>query len=470
MDRSELERSQQVIGTDWEQAFHRFENVIACGNEILQVRAAIKLARLVNHAPESILAGSIPILVKLLGSPFSGSSSLSIQEAVAFCLKCITCQGEGKLAVVVGQSGAIPSLLKLLPHSEGRLQKVLLKCLRNMVTFADANCIIVVENGGLEVVLNMFSASSDGLRRFLLEIFSALALLREVRRVIISLGGLPFLVESARFGSMISRTRAAQAIGLLGLVRRARRMLIDSGSIPVLIELLRVGDLSTKLVAGNALGVISSHVDYIRPVAQAGAIPLYVELIQGPEPMGKEIAQDVFCILAVAEANAVTIAEHLVRVLKGGDDGAKAAAADVLWDLSGYKHASFVVRNSGAIPVLVELLRHGSVDIREKVSGAVSQLSYHGADRVALADAGAIPLLLDTLDDESEEVRDNAAEALASFSEDPLLHDRVSDGFSMSGFQNMRGVMIQAHDSNVHLVRSLRQMSIDQLTWDPGLI
>uniref|UniRef100_A0A5B7BPT4 Putative armadillo repeat-containing protein 4 n=1 Tax=Davidia involucrata TaxID=16924 RepID=A0A5B7BPT4_DAVIN len=450
MDHSELKRSRVEISTDWEEALHLYENVIACESKALQVRAIIKLARLADHAPDDILARTIPILVELLGSPI-GNSSPSIQEAAAYCLKCIACQGEGTLAVIIGQSGAIPYLLRLLPHSDGSLQRVLLKCLRNIVTFGDLNRMIVVRNGGLEIILNMCNSCPDGSRRFLLEILSALALLREVRRVIVSLGGLRFVVESARCGSMISRTRAAQVIGLLGLVRRARRMLVDSGAISALIDLLRDGDISTKLVAGNALGVISSHVDYIRPVAQAGAIPLYAELLQGPDPMGKEIAEDVFCILAVAEANAVTIAEHLVRILRGDNDEAKAAAADVLWDLSGYKHSLSVVRNSGAIPILVELLRNGNGDVREKVSGAVAQLSYNEADRVALADAGAIPILIDMLQDESDELRDNAAEALVNFSEDPLLCDRISDAFSIPSFQNMQDRLIQIRASNARL-------------------
>ncbi|KAK3032479.1 hypothetical protein RJ639_037292 [Escallonia herrerae] len=204
----------------------------------------------------------------------------------------------------------------------------------------------------------------------------------------------------------------------------------ESFRVRVLIDLLRVGDVPTKLVAGNALGVISSHVDYIRPVALAGAIPLYSELLHGPEPMGKEIAEDVFCILAVAEENATSIAEHLVQILRGSDDEAKAAAAEVLWGLSGYEHSLSVVRNSGAIPVLVEILTSGNLDLREK--------------------------------DESEELRDNAAEALVNFSEDPLLCDRISKALNVPSFQRMQDWLTQIRASDAHLAASLRRMSIEQ--------
>lgn len=471
MDQSGSEGRQLGTSTNWEEALHLYQNVIACESEALCLQATIKLAHLSNYAPESILVQVVPILASLLGSS-STTSNTSILKACAYSLKCIACQGEGRLALLIGQSGAIPSILSLLPHSEGHLQRVLLKCLRNIVTFGDANRMIVVRIGGLEIILNMLKSCFDGSKRFLLEILSALALLREVRRVIVSLGGVGFLVESATRGSMISRTRAAQAIGLLGLVRRARRILVDSGAIQVLTELLRDGNASTKLVTGNALGVISSHVDFIRPVAQAGAIPLYAELLQGTEPMGKDIAEDVFCILAVAEPNAMTIVEHLVRILRGNDDEAKAAAADVLWDLSGYKHSFSVVQNCGAIPLLVEILSNGgSVDVREKVSGVVAQLSYNEADRVYLADAGAIPLLTDILlQDESEELRDSAAEALVNFSEDPLLRSRISDAVNVPSFQSMQNRLIQIRVSDASLAAAVRQTSIEQLTWDPGLV
>ena len=46
-----------------------------------------------------------------------------------------------------------------------------------------------------------------------------------------------------------------------------------------------------------------------------------------------------------------------------------------------------VVRNSGAIPILVDLLSDRNVKVKEKVSGAIAQLSYDEADRQALANA-----------------------------------------------------------------------------------
>ncbi|XP_015902612.2 vacuolar protein 8 [Ziziphus jujuba] len=469
MGHAQVEKFQENVNPDWEQAFDRFESVIASGSEAMRLQVTKRLAALCKRAPEHVLVLTIPILAGLLGDDSSNGSS-SIQEAAAYCLYRIACQGEDRIAIEIGQSGAVQSILRLLPRSDNGFQRILIKCLWGFVTFGKGNRVIVARNGGLEIIIGMLNSYTDDTRRYLLEILSALALLSEVRRVLASLGGLGFLVEAASYGSVVSRERACQAIGLLGVTRRGRHMLVELGVIPALVELFRDGDVTTKLVAGNSLGVISAHVGYIRPVAEAGAIPLYAELLQGPEHIGREIAEDVFCILAVSESNAVSIVEHLVRILIEGDDEAKAAAADVLWDLSGYKHAVSVVRNSGVIPILVDLLSDRNVEVKEKVSGAIAQLSYDEADRLALANAGAIPVLIELLHDDSEELRDNAAEALINFSEDPLQHDQVSTAFDAPSFQNMQNRLAHMRASDEHTVRSMRRMSIEQLAWNPDLV
>ncbi|TXG67413.1 hypothetical protein EZV62_008688 [Acer yangbiense] len=446
------------MNPNWEQVLDQFEQVMASGiDEALQVDAMKKLAYLCNCVPEEILNRTIPILAKVLDDNDSSNGlSWSVRQAAACCLRRISCHGDGRLATEIGQSGAIHSLLRLLPESDHDFQRVLVGCLWCAVTFGSENRVIVATNGGLEIVVAMLNSCDEDTGKYLLEILSALTLMREGRRVLSSLGGLRFLVEAARFGSMVSRERACQAIGLLGVRKRARHRLVELGIILVLVELFRVGDSTTKLVAGNSLGVISAHVDYIRLVSEAGAILLYAELLQGPD------------FIAVAEENAISIAEHLIRILREGDDESKAVAADVFCGLSDYKHSIPVVRSSGAIPILVNLLRDGNVEVRERVSGAIAKLSYDKEDRVALADAGAVPLMIDILHDESEELRDTATEALINFYEDPSLQERISATIDDLSLQRME--MIRLHASNEQMVRSLRRMFIEQLTWDPDLV
>ncbi|XP_073274209.1 uncharacterized protein [Primulina huaijiensis] len=462
---SESKLAESSNSRNWNEAFQLYSNAITCGNDGLKVEATIKLAKMSRHAPENILALTVPLIVGLLESPLNPS----ILEASAYCLKCLASQGDGRLAHLIGQSDAIPLLLNLLPNTEGRLQISLLKCLRNLVTFWDSNSRTVASNHGLEIVLRMLNSSSD-VKDILYEILSALALTREVRRYILNSRNVYHLVEAANCGRLISRTRAAQAIGLLGLIKSARPTLVDAGAIPVLVQLLKHGDPSMKLVAGNALGVIASHIDHINLVAQAGVIPLYVELLQGSDPIGQDIAVDVLCILAVNEENAITIAGHLVELLRGGKDGAKAGAVDVIRDMSNYKHSMSVVENAGAIPILVELLKDENTNVKERVSGAIAQLSCNKADRVALANSGAIPILLNVLlEDEPNELIDNAVEALVNFSADPSLGEQISCISESPLFQNMRYRVLEMGDSDESWASSSDQTSVCDIPSEPDL-
>ncbi|KAF7831303.1 vacuolar protein 8 [Senna tora] len=470
MDISDLREVDETCNLDWEKALSQFQNVMVSGTMGMQIKAMIMLAHQSKHAPESVLSRIIPHLTGILGDYQSNQSSgFSLQKASAYCLKCIASRGDGELAMEIGRHGAATSLLRWLSHSDGEFQEVLIKCLLVVVTFSNRSRAAVASSGGLEIIISLLDlCTDDDIRLYLLEILSALALLKDVRRALARFGGLHLLVEAASSGTMVSRERACQAIGLLGVPRRSRRMLIEIGVIPVLVELLSEGDETTKLVAGNALGVISAHVDYIRPVAQAGVISLYAELLQGLERTGKDIAEDVFCILAVAEENAIEIVGHLVRILREGDEESKASAAEVMWDLSGYKHSASVIQESGAIPILIELLRSETEEVRQNVSGACAQLSYEEADRMALAEAGAIPILIDMmLHDELEDVRDNAAEALINFAGDPLYNNRVSDAISFPSFREIQNRITFIRASNEHMARSMRRMSDWQLTWNP---
>ncbi|CAA7393327.1 unnamed protein product [Spirodela intermedia] len=465
-DRSEVSEGDRLDRhVDWDRLLRHFSDAATRGAEDQQLRASRELRRLCKYAPERVLRETIAVLVGLLGSPNS-----AVQEAAARSLSCVARWGGGSLCPVVGQSGAIAALLRLLPQATGGRERRLAECLRTLVAFDNGNRVILARNGGLEGILHLIPLCADETRGCLLEVLSAVAMLWEVRRAIVHTGGLPLLIEAVSCGPMTSRRRAAHAIGLMATASRVHHMLVDWRVVPALLDLLREGDPQAKLTAANSLGIISSHVDYLRLVAQAGAIPLYAELLEGQDALGKEIAEDVFCILAVVEENAVLICAQLVKILRGDDEDAKAAAADVLWGLSGHNHSFSVIGESGAIPLLLSLLQEGGDDAREKALGAIVQMSYDEADRRVLADEGAIPVLIGLLRSESEELEDNAIEALVNFSEDPFLCDRVSEVSDHPLFLAVRVRLAIIRSSDEHLIRSLQQLSVDHFTSHPELM
>lgn len=463
--------SQSRDDPNWDELLCQFEQSMASGSAKIRVKAIIKLAQLSSTAPDHVLSRTIPTLVEVLNvNPVNLSrESVHVQQAVAYCLKVIALKKNDQLGRKIVQLGCVKFILRLLPRASGYHRKILVKCFWSLVVVNEVDWLLVDGNDALEVVIAVLGSCFDDSRKYLLEILGVIALLGETRRTLEN-AGLGLLIEAASSGSMVSRERACQAIGLLGKSRRARFLLVELDVIPVLVEVLRDGDTMMKRVAGNSLAVVSQDRDSIPRLAESGAIPLYVDLLEGPDPIGKEIAEDAFFLLAGAEENAVVIAGHLVRILRTGDDEAKAAAADVLWDLSSYIYSTPVLRNSGAIPILVGLLKDGNVLVRERVSEAVSKLCRGKTERTAVVDAGAVPVLVELLQDESGEVRYNAAEALVHISEDPSQRQNL-DGAAIEtpAFQAAKKRLNFLRAPNANVANS-RQMIIERIFRDQLLI
>jgi dihydroneopterin aldolase len=152
-------------------------------------------------------------------------------------------------------------------------------------------------------------------------------------------------------------------------------------------------------------------------IHQTGTIPLYAELLKENHPLAKDIVEDVFCILARIRNIAGVVLENLVGILRGEDDLVISAAVDILLAVAEYQDIHRFLKTSGAITVIVDLMRNGNHDIIEKVTGAIAQLSYEEYIRKVLMEVGAIPILLDLVHGHLGDLSEStAAEALISFS------------------------------------------------------
>ncbi|XP_078430110.1 ARM repeat superfamily protein [Wolffia australiana] len=449
--------------SDWEGLLVIFANAADRGSEDQQLIAIHALRRLCNRAPELILRQTIPFVVGLIES-----SSSSVGESAARCLISVARFNAGSLCSAVGVAGGVESIISLLPRSDGAHQRSLARCLILLLESDVQNRSIFGRSGGLSVILRLIPLSAEENKDFFFEILSAAALSREVRRAVVRFRGVPILIQALSRGPFISRARAAQAVGLMAMGGVVRRRLVDSGAVPALFDLIRHGNPPAKLTAANSLGVIASHVENLPMVTRAGAIPLYSELLQGEDPLGKEIAEDVLCILAVVEDYAVQICEQLVRILRGDDEEAKAAAADVICGISSHRHSVSVIEESGAVPLLLGLLMERREDVREAALGAIVQMSYDDLDRVALAEKGAVDLLIGLMSgSEIEVLKEEAVEALINFSEDSAFCDRVSQVADDPLFQSVRSRLARIRSADEELVRSLRQLSVDRFASHP---
>ena len=144
---------------NWEKALRQFQHVIATGTKSMKIKAMMMLARFSKHAPDHVLARTIPLLTEILGhnNRSNDSTILSLQKAAAYCLKCIACRSD-ELIIQMGANGAAQSLMSLLPHSNGKFLEVLVKCLLVVVSFCNTSRTVVATNGGLEIIVNLLKS------------------------------------------------------------------------------------------------------------------------------------------------------------------------------------------------------------------------------------------------------------------------------------------------------------------------
>ena len=90
------------------------------------------------------------------------------------------------------------------------------------------------------------------------------------------------------------------------------------------------------------------------------------------------------------------IIDEAVMMLQDVDDERKEIAALALWRYAHANDAMIVaIREAGAIPLLVELLKSGSAEARRYAAGALENIADANAEnKVVIREAGGIPPLL----------------------------------------------------------------------------
>ncbi|RLN19960.1 uncharacterized protein C2845_PM02G22100 [Panicum miliaceum] len=439
---------------DWAEAARKYLDVVSSGDEAAAVRATLEVKRLAGHAPDSAVRLAVRALVSLLAR----SPPPRLQAAASQALCSVVRIDGGRFAAEAVDAGFFPVAQRLLPESEEVPQRMLLRCLSCILTLHATSRVVFGRGGGAEVILDLLPGCSGATKRRLVEILSVLALMKEVRRLLLTDGKVKYLVAAISFGNLASRTRAAQAAGLLGASTIGRSLLVEMGAPLALVGLMRNGDSSAKLVAANALGIVSSIGPHLPLIHQSGAIPLYAELLKESHPLAKDIVEDVFCNLISIRDNAGVVLENLAGILRGEDDPAISAAVDVLLALAEYKSIIPFLKSSGVIPVLVDLLRNRNHDVIEKVTGAVAQLSYEEYIREGLMEDGAIPVLLDLLNGRLGDLTESAAaEALINFSEDPSCQEYAPMLQRVPELSAFRDHLFHFRTSQGHLIQSVRR-------------
>nr|XP_043615265.1 U-box domain-containing protein 14-like [Erigeron canadensis] len=113
--------------------------------------------------------------------------------------------------------------------------------------------------------------------------------------------------------------------------------------------------------------------------------------------------------ICIAETGAIPI---LVELLSSRDSRTQEHAVTALLNLSIHEANKGIIVSVGAIPEIVDVLKNGSMEARENAAATLFSLSVVDENKVAIGAAGAIPPLIDLLQEGTPRGKKDAATAI----------------------------------------------------------
>ncbi|GLJ18794.1 hypothetical protein SUGI_0335550 [Cryptomeria japonica] len=154
-----------------------------------------------------------------------------------------------------------------------------------------------------------------------------LSILDTNKKLIVEEGVLQPILEVLRNGSMPARENAAAALFSLSALEDNKIAIGASGAIPALVELLRDGSRRGKTDAASAIFNLCVSQGNRGKCVRAGVVPVLLKLMKNVEEEGMSMADEALAILAF---------------IAGNEEGAAA------------------IRNAGALPLLIQFIKHSS--------------------------------------------------------------------------------------------------------------
>ncbi|OAE18156.1 hypothetical protein AXG93_406s1240 [Marchantia polymorpha subsp. ruderalis] len=237
--------------------------------------------------------------------------------------------------------------------------------------------------------------------------------------------GLAQLVENLKSRSWDIQCQAAEQIRLYTKNSAEARLVIgEGGAIPPLVDLLYnaidLDDLRAQESCALALLNMAVNNDRNKAlVVMAGAVPLLVKMLRvGETQTVKESAAAALLTLSCLNDNKACIGSFgaiplLVQLLISGSNQGRKDALTTLYNLTIFMGNRHRVIRAGAIPILIHLLSLRKVDLVEKCSALLYNLSFTDEGRIGIAQTdGAISTLAEILESGSVREKEHVAATL----------------------------------------------------------
>ena len=154
----------------------------------------------------------------------------------------------------------------------------------------------------------------------------------------------------------------------------------------------------------------------------------------------------------------------LVQLLRSGSSEAKSNAAAALWNLAVNAENQLKMGQSGAVPLLADMLTAtaGAQDGKAHAAGALGNLAASADNMPALARANVVAPLARLLTSELSEARANAAGALGNLAVSPAMSEALSQANVIPALVTMylaQDSTASAREKAVGTLRRLASMS-----------
>jgi vacuolar protein 8 len=326
----------------------------------------------------------------------------------------------------IREYGGIVLIVPLLSSDNSNAQLRACGAVLNMSTSEECR-LEAKQCGAVGPICKLLSSNNETVAQYAAGALNNLAPDPEVPQLVIENGGIQLLLDLLKKTNNITTLQyTIGAISALSSDEACGIELANCGAVSAVIELLSKNDDPEIMQRGSgSLWNIAipeqnkkfykdkNTVETILKLLESG----YSELVSNATIIIGAISTDEEIATMVRELNGV---EKIIELLAYEDDmELQMNVAMALWNLASIDENRPIIRESGAIDRLIQLLDCGMVDVLEKVSGAISAQAQDSESLIRFRDAGVISKLLPLLSAEDNvDLVLNATVALGALSFD----------------------------------------------------
>lgn len=305
---------------------------------------------------------------------------------------------------VIGALGrsSITALIQLLSSTSTKVREKAATVISLLVESGNCEGLLVSE-AILPPLIRLVESGSLVAREKAVISLQRLSMSRETARAIAMDGGIRPLIEICQTGDSVAKLAGAGALKNLSSVVEIRQSLADEGAIRVMINLLDCGAvLGAKEYAAECLQNLSSGCNSLKKsIVSEGGIRSLLAYLDGPLPQESAVTALRNLVVSVSMDSLISLGVPpvLVHVLKNGSLGAQQAAASAVCMISNTSEMKRLIGEYGCVVFLVKLLEAKSNGAREVAAQALSILmSYQPIRRDVMKDEKSVPTLVQLLD------------------------------------------------------------------------